>query len=158
MKKIGIVAIVVLLVLAVIDVTMLGIGSLLFGGPKNQKLLDSMMKEFVDTVTEYTTADILETKSVYGKLNGNGNGINYFGAVLLDKDAVEDVDALMARLDEIFEIVECTEQKDSAIKSKHLQHEKLSYDTDMEDGRSYLSICFYNGGHPDSDLNDLKGH
>ena len=63
------------------------------------------MEDFSDTISEKTQAKVVESKGVYGKLNGNGNGIDYFGAVLLNKADVADLDALLVLLEEDFEIV-----------------------------------------------------
>lgn len=116
------------------------------------------MDVFSDTISDHAKSDIIETKSVYGKLNGNGNGINYFGAVLIDKDAIDDVDSLVAKLDEEFEVVEYCVQKESKITSKYLEHRTLKYDTDVKEEDGYISIQFYNSSHPDSDLLDIAGH
>lgn len=127
-------------------------------GNRNQRNLNALMKEFKATISEYASSDIIEEQSVYGKLNGNGNGIQYFGAVLVRKEAIEDIDALMAELDETFEIVEYAEQNESTIVSRHLQHRTLTYDTPITSENTYVSICFYNSKHSKSSLWDLAGH
>jgi hypothetical protein len=71
---------------------------------KNERNLFALMDEFVGTICDVATADIIESKSVYGKLNGNGNGIQYFGVVLVAKDSIKDVDSLISILDDKFEI------------------------------------------------------
>lgn len=158
-KKVTLIA-----VAAVTAVVLLVLGVLFLPSPfsvlgnRNQRNLNALMKEFTTTISEYASSDIIEEQSVYGKLNGNGNGIQYFGAVLVRKDAIEDIDALMAELDETFEIVECAEQSGNKIISKHLQHRTLTYDTPITSENTYVSICFYNSKHPKSSLWDLAGH
>lgn len=125
---------------------------------KNEKNLEALMDVFSSTISEFAKSDIIETKSVYGKLNGNGNGINYFGAVLIRKESIDDMDALIAKLDGQFEIVECCIQKKSEITSKYLEHRKLEYDTDVKEENGYISIAFFNSKHPDSDFWDEAGH
>ena len=155
---------VTLIAVAVTVVVLLVLGVLFLPSPfsvlgnRNQRNLNALMKEFKATISEYASSDIIEEQSVYGKLNGNGNGIQYFGAVLVREDAVEDVDALLAELDETFEIVECIEQNESTIVSRHLQHRTLTYDTPITSENTYVSICFYNSKHPKSSLWDLAGH
>ena len=77
---------------------------------------------------------------------------------MVRKDAIEDIDALIAELDEEFEIVEYAEQKGNKIESKHLQHRSLTYDTAIGSEDAYISIHFYNSRHPDSDSLDVAGH
>lgn len=158
-KKVTLIA-----VAAVAAVVLLVLGVLFLPSPfsvlgnRNQRNLNALMKEFTTTISEYASSDIIEEQSVYGKLNGNGNGIQYFGAVLVRKDAIEDIDALMAELDETFEIVEYAEQSGNKIISKHLQHRTLTYDTPITSENTYVSICFYNSKHSKSSLWDLAGH
>ena len=155
---------VTLIAVAVTAVVLLVLGVIFLPSPfsvlgnRNQRNLNALMKEFKAIVSEHVGSAIVEEQSVYGKLNGNGNGIQYFGAVLVRKDAVEDVDALLAELDETFEIVECIEQNESTIVSRHLQHRTLTYDTPIASENMYISICFYNSKHPKSSLWDLAGH
>lgn len=155
---------VTLIAVAVTAVVLLVLGVLFLPSPfsvlgnRNQRNLNALMKEFKATISEYASSDIIEEQSVYGKLNGNGNGIQYFGAVLVRKEAIEDIDALMAELDETFEIVEYAEQNESTIVSRHLQHRTLTYDTPITSENTYVSICFYNSKHSKSSLWDLAGH
>ena len=155
---------VTLIAVAVTAVVLLVLGVIFLPSPfsvlgnRNQRNLNALMKEFTTTISEYASSDIIEEQSVYGKLNGNGNGIQYFGAVLVRKDAIEDIDALLAELDETFEIVECIEQNGSTIVSRHLQHRTLTYDTPITSENTYVSICFYNSKHSKSSLWDLAGH
>ncbi len=128
-----------------------------FFGASNRLLLNTMMDTFTETVSAATDDGILEAKGIYGKLNGNGNGIQYFGAALVKKDSVSDPDALISALKEDFEIVEITGQTGVRIESKYLEHTTLSYDTEPGEGE-YLTILFFNSSHPASNNTDLAGH
>lgn len=155
---------IIISIVAVTAVVLLVLGVLFLPSPfsilgnRNQRNLNALMKEFKTIVSQHVGSAIVEEQSVYGKLNGNGNGIQYFGAVLVRKDAIEDIDALMAELDETFEIVEYAEQNGNKIISKHLQHRTLTYDTPITSENTYVSICFYNSKHSKSSLWDLAGH
>lgn len=153
MKRIGMILLAIVLVIAV------GIG-VFFTTPArtNKRILANLLEDFSDIVSEYSQEKIVETKSVYGKLNGNGNGISYFGAVLVKKSAITELDALLATLDAEFEIVEAVEQKGQKVESKHLQHRSLVYDTAITDDRQYITVYFYNGSHPDTNPLDIAGH
>lgn len=69
MRKLMIVVVSVLLILAI------GSGAVFaaeyFKEKGNENNLNILMEVFSSTISEYADADIIETKSVYGKLNGN---------------------------------------------------------------------------------------
>lgn len=126
---------------------------------RNQAILDDMTAQFVDILTGMDGVTVVETKAVYGKLNGNGNGIQYFGAALLTVDPAR-IPAILAALEQDFECSEGWEQTGQTIVSRYLEHRSLSYDTVIPaDGdESYVSIYFFNSHHPDSIEWDIWGH
>ena len=79
MKKLKIAAVVALAVL--VECAGIAFAVKHFPWRKNERILLSLMHEFKGVVSEH--ADIVEDQSVYGKLIGNGNGIQYFGCVLI---------------------------------------------------------------------------
>ena len=93
MKKLKIAAVVALAVL--VECAGIAFAVKHFPWRKNERILLSLMHEFKGVVSEH--ADIVEDQSVYGKLIGNGNGIQYFGCVLILKDSLKDEKALMER-------------------------------------------------------------
>ena len=111
-----------------------------------------------DTVKDEMHDEPIEIQSVYGKLNGNGNGIQYFGAVLIEKASIENPDLLIAKLDSRFEIVGIIDQKDSKITSKYLQNKSLNYEFEFDPGKDYISVFFYNSSYPMSNDQDVLGH
>ena len=155
-KRIVLISIVAIAVIAICIGTVLALGN--SAGNKNEKNLETMMDAFSKTISENCADRIVETKSVYGKLNGNGNGIQYFGVVLVRNGSIDDIDSLISALDERFEVVEYWAQEDSNITSKYLEHKTLKYDTSISPDDELISICFYNSSHPDSDLLDIEGH
>lgn len=156
MRKLIIVVVSALLILAIGSGTVLAVKY--FKDNKNEKNLNILMEEFSNIISMYADADIIEAKSVYGKLNGNGNGIQYFGSVLIHKDSIKDVDSLVEELDLQFEIVEYCVQDERDISSKYLEHKTLKYDSPIDANSEYISIIFFNSKHPDSDFLDIAGH
>ncbi len=156
MRKLMIVVVSVLLILAI------GSGAVFaaeyFKEKENENNLNILMEVFSSTISEYADADIIETKSVYGKLNGNGNGTQYFGSVLIRKDSIKDVASLVEKLDLQFEIVEYCVQDECDISSKYLEHKTLRYDSPIDSDSEYISLIFFNSKHPDSDFLDIAGH
>lgn len=158
MKRTLIIVAVTVLVLAVV---LGGIYTAFFVFPRhrNQAILDDMTAQFADILTSMDGVTVVETKAVYGKLNGNGNGIQYFGAALLTVDPVR-IPAIIAALEHDFERAEGWEQTGQAIVSRYLEHRSLAYDTAIpaEEKTSYVTICFFNSQHPDSIEWDIRGH
>ncbi len=122
----------------------------------NTIILNALTNDFQNKI-EKNSVKIMEAEKIYGKLNGNGNGINFFGAVLVEKDSVADIEALMDELGEGFEAVEYYEPSGAAVASKHLEHGNLEFDTDISGGE-YLVICFHESSHPMANSLDIKGH
>jgi len=158
MKRILIICAAILLALAI------GIGALFayfFVIPRrqNQAILDGMMTQFLDTLTSMDGVTIVETKAVYGKLNGNGNGIQYFGAALLQLNPTH-LSRVIDALEQHFECADGWEQTGQKIDSRYLEHRSLSYDTVVpaDSPASYITVCFFNSRHPDSIEWDIAGH
>ena len=126
--------------------------------PQNQKNLNELTDAFEDAITDFDSdIQIVETASVYGNLFGNGNKINYFGAVLVEKESLEDIDALIAVLDEEFEFVGYCDQKTQKVEYKYLERFNPSYETDVSGG-DYVSIMFFNSWHENTNNFDILGH
>ncbi len=119
--------------------------------------LSILMGNFTGTVSDYASGEILELKSVYGKLNGNGNGTQYFGAALLKAESVKDLDALVAALEEKFEVVEVLEQQGAKIESRHLEHRELKFTAALDQNTAYIAVCFYDSTRNSNPL-DIAGH
>ena len=125
----------------------------------NYSILDDLTDDFEDEIEDFDDdIEIVEIKSTYGNLMGNGNKISYIGAALIKKDPALDMEALIASLDENFEFVEYSEQNSQKIESKYLEHKSLEFETNISDGDNYISVIFYNSHHPKSNLWDIAGH
>jgi len=150
----------VLLVFGLIIVIGIGVYFVTQNTPakKNDRILWGLLNEFSDAISSLSQAEIVETKGICGKLYGNGNGMQYFGAVLVKQDSIKDMTALLEQLDQMFEIVAVAAQEDNEIESKYLEHQSLSFDTTVSDDTQYVSIWFFNSSHPDSNPYDIRGH
>ncbi len=101
--------------------------------------------------------EILETQSVYGKLNGNGNGINYFSAVLIKADE-DEVKALVQGLETEFEVAKYYKQEDIEIATVHNEHGRLKYETALNENETYYTVYVFESDIKGSNLLDPKGH
>lgn len=126
----------------------------------NKENLNQMVGKFEEELENFEGVQIVEKQAVYGKLNGNGNGIQYFGAFLLENDSNVDWDGIEKKLDEEFELIERIELTSSDIYSKYLEHQELRFQTniDQENKNEYIVYCFFNSRSLNDDLNDIEGH
>ena len=101
--------------------------------------------------------EILETKSVCGKLIGNGNGINYFSAVLIKADE-DEVKALVEALETEFEVAKYYLQEDGKIATVHNEHGRLEYETALNENETYYTVYVFDSKIAGSNPLDPKGH
>ena len=99
---------------------------------------------------------IVEKISQAGKLNGNGNGMQYFGAVLLESElSLEDIDQYYAsyRQTSWDYIVEVQETQDIHA----IEHGHSSFQNDVSKGHFYIVYSWGKGISPFQYF-DLRGH
>lgn len=123
----------------------------------NRILLHQMMNKLENVVM----ADfyIIDKASVYGKLNGNGNGIQFFGAVLVEGESEESISTIVADLSGQYEEVGYAKQHNSEIKVKYLEHRTLQFSfSSFLENKQYYIIYFFNSQNPYSWPFDLAGH
>lgn len=97
---------------------------------------------------------MVESLSKAGKLVGNGNGMQYFGAVLIRSDQT---------LEELF-VYYC--QKNPAIvvkeqktqKIEWVEHENLSFHTNITDAEDYYIVYMFGSGIAPFSQLDIRGH
>ena len=108
---------------------------------------DAAMKELetqIKDVLEEYKVQMVEFKTTAGKLNGTGNEIQFFCAVLIQADSDTTAKLCANALDGIFEETGVVPQTSSQIKSLYLEHKTLSYKhTDFSAG-NYYTIYVYN--------------
>ena len=96
----------------------------------------------------------VESLSKAGKLIGNGNGMQYFGAMLIRSErTLEDLSAYYSQQNAD---VIVKEQKTQDI--DFLEHETLFFKSNIADGKTYYIVYLFGGGiSPFSEL-DIRGH
>ena len=88
-----------------------------------------------------------------GKLTGNGNGMQYFGAMLIKSELT--LNELSAHYSQMLPNAVVKEQTTQSIACIELR--ELSFPTDVTDGNDYIVYLFTDSGSPLLDL-DLRGH
>ena len=120
----------------------------------NSFILRGLVSDFKSELRAAEGIEIVETVSDYGKLNGNGNGINYFGAVLVKVDNPDVLDTLVS-LNKDFDVMNYYKQENREIDLNYAEHAHLSFENLSPD---YYVVWFYQGEHPMSNPLDIKGH
>ncbi|MBO5778592.1 MAG: hypothetical protein J6R82_03390 [Clostridia bacterium] len=140
----------VCLIVVLLPVLILGGGRLY-----NDALLNGVESDLCDALEAEEIA-VIESKSVCGKLNGNGNGMNFFAAALV-KATPEALDAVVSALSEEHERVSYVKQTAAKIDLSYLEHRTLIYDhKDYSDGE-YYTVYVYDSGLKSFPL-DVRGH
>lgn len=112
-------------------------------------------------------SSVVEEKKICGKLNGNGNSMDYLACLLIKSNKTkEELDDYLNNL--TFHCVEnqekeCTEKEvvkvdGEILQSKYLEHEKIRFES-LEDEMkfsNYYALVIYDGGYS-SDF-DIRGH
>lgn len=144
-----------LIVIGVVGVIIFLIG---FWG-RNVFILEDMITKLVETANRTEGVEVLDQCSDYGKLVGNGNGVEYYGAILIRTSSEEKVINLVEELEDAYEIVGYSEQTDREIDSVFWKgdFEKVSDDVFDECAGSLYRVYFFTT-HEDSNLFDPKGH
>ena len=120
----------------------------------NSILLRGFVSDFKSEIRAAEGIEIVETVSDYGKLNGNGNGINYFGAVLVKVEDPGVLDTLVS-LNRDFDVINYYKQEKREIDLNYAEHAHLSFENLSPD---YYVVWFYQSEHPMSNPLDIKGH
>jgi hypothetical protein len=114
---------------------------------------DAAMKELetqIKDVLEEYKVQMVEFKTTAGKLNGTGNEIQFFCAVLIQADSDTTAKLCANALDGIFEETGVVPQTSSQIKSLYLEHKTLSYKhTDFSAGNYYTIDVYSSNITPD---------
>ena len=114
---------------------------------------DAAMKELetqIKDVLEEYKVQMVEFKTTAGKLNGTGNEIQFFCAVLIQADSDTTAKLCANALDGIFEETGVVPQTSSQIKSLYLEHKTLSYKhTDFSAGNYYTIYVYSSNIAPD---------
>lgn len=111
----------------------------------NKLILKKLIGHLEKEIEAQTSLEIIDVESQYGKLNGNGNGVQYFGVVLVHADNEEDVKKFVKKKANDYEVLEYTVQSEAIVNNKYVQNIQIEYDEkniNWLDG-GYYSIYFY---------------
>ena len=99
--------------------------------------------------------EILDLKTAVGKLNGSGEDIQFFCAVLVQSDSDAIPQSAADTLSKLFHDAGIRIQSGTDIENTYLEHKSLSYKYDgFEEGKTYYTVWCYTDKLPS--LEDLK--
>ena len=108
-------------------------------------------------VVEYEKTEYMESVSKAAKMTGNGNGMQYLGAILLESElSLAELEKYYAdyREDEW----DCMVESQEGQKVNCIEHGTLSFDTEMASDKKYYIVYSWGSGiELFSDL-DIRGH
>ncbi len=146
MKKLKLVGILVAVVL---------IGGVISISFINNNIAYKVEKELCETPLPEKT-ELIESISRAGKLTGNGNGMQYFGAILIRSDlSLEELDAYYSgyRSNEWECLVETQEGQSIEV----IDHETLQFSEEIK-GSGYYIVYSWGSGKSLLEELDIRGH
>ena len=121
----------------------------------NNNIAYKVEKELCETPLPEKT-ELIESISRAGKLTGNGNGMQYFGAILIRSDlSLEELDAYYSdyRSNEWEYLVETQEGQHIEV----IDHGTLQFTEEIKDSGYYIVYSWGSGNSPLEEL-DIRGH
>ena len=146
MKKLKLVGILVVVVL---------IGGVISISFINNNIAYKVEKELCETPLPEKT-ELIESISRAGKLTGNGNGMQYFGAILIQSElSLKELDDYYSdhRSNEWEYLVETQEGQSIEV----IEHKALQFSEEIEDGGYYIVYSWGSGNSLLKEL-DIRGH
>ena len=136
-----------------------GVVAFFFGINQNSLISRKLTKDLKSQIKDNESFEIVDSVSVCGKLVGNGNGMQFYGAVLVESHSETDVSEFVDSLGSEFEVVGYCVQTDSQIKTDALNgHFYSQYENFPNDGKTYYTIYYFNSNHKYSTDFDIRAH
>ncbi len=113
----------------------------------NDRTAENIAKQLESSVPADTV--IIESVSKAGKLTGNGNGMQYFGAMLIKSELTLD------ELSAFYSVA--VVKKQTSQKIEVVEHEQMSFET-VIDGDDYYIVYMFDGSSSFFANLDIRGH
>lgn len=140
---------IILIVFMVIIIGLIAVPFVISG--QNDKAAQNIVKE-IKSIPVPDNTSIVDEISAAGKLSGNGEGMQYFGAVLLESElSLEDLQAYYGKYAEskYSNIVACQENK----RIKVVEHKELNFKAEIDKDNNYYIV--YTWGDRDGIASEL---
>jgi len=149
-----------IIVAAVLAIFLLiiGIAAFFFGFNQNSVISWKLMQDFKSEIKDCEELEIIDSKSACGKISGNGNGMEFYGAVLVKAECEEDVEELVSSIDDDYNKVGYYIQADKQIDASPIDgHIFLEYESFPNDGKTYYTVYYFTS-HKLSTEFDIRAH
>jgi len=118
----------------------------------------SDVQDFKSEIKDCEELEIIDSKSACGKISGNGNGMEFYGAVLVKAECEEDVEELVSSIDDDYNKVGYYIQADKQIDASPIDgHIFLEYESFPNDGKTYYTVYYFTS-HKLSTEFDIRAH
>ncbi len=149
---------IIIAVVLAIFLLIIGVVAFFLGFNQNSVISWKLMQDFKSEIKDCEELEIIDSKSACGKISGNGNGMEFYGAVLVKAESEEDVEELLSSIDDDYDIVGYYIQTDKQIDASPIDgHIFLEYDSFPNDGKIYCTV-YYLASHKLSIDFDIRAH
>lgn len=142
-------------VIIVVTVALICFSVLIAAPIVNDKVAKKTAKELADLPLPADT-ELMESVYKAGKLVGNGNGMQYFGAILIKSEL--SLEELQEYYSEFAESEwECIVESQTDTEVRMIEHTRVTFKTDIE-GDHYYIVYSWGENHTIFHELDLRGH
>lgn len=148
------------LIAVAVAITLLiaGVVAFFLGLNQNSIISWKLTRDLKSDINNIDALEIIDSKSACGKISGNGNGMQFYGAVLVKADSEEDIAELVSSVDNDYEIVGAYVQTDKEIDVEPVGgHIFLEYDSFPNDGSTYYTVYYFTTHKFSTDF-DIRAH
>lgn len=97
---------------------------------------------------------LVDSLSKAGKLVGNGNGMQYFGAILIKSNlSLEELIEYYTDHDQYLMV-----KKQDGAQIKFIEHENVCFEAEVNPQEGYYMVCLFGSGIAPFSQLDLRGH
>lgn len=151
MKKLG-KLVYIIIILPVVAIVAFMISIPIVNDASASKITEELQEIPLPEKTEY-----IEAVSKAGKMTGNGNGMQYFGAILVKSELpVEELDGYYSAYRE--REWDCVVEEQAGQEIACIEHGTLSFETDLSEGEQYYIIYSWGSGNELFAELDIRGH
>ncbi len=147
-------------IVVVIAFVLIVFGSLGFFFGLNQNTLISwkLTMDLKSEIEENSSMEVMDSARICGKLCGNGNGMEFYGAVLVKADSEEDIENFVSEIADDYDIVGYYVQAHKEIDGSLVGGSFfIQYENFPNDGETYYTV-YYLATHKFSTDFDIRAH
>lgn len=121
----------------------------------------SGMERGISKVDNVDGVDVLETKGICGRLNGNGNGMQFLAAALIKVDDGVDTEDIIEQAEascKSASYCKVMEYDGGELSCQELERGRLTFESEIDDTASYYILYVYGANNSLLSSLDIRGH